>query len=759
MPLLQMRQLQTLTATVTLSGPSSSTVTVDYATSNGTATAGADYTATTGTLTFIPGDISETFNIPILADTVDEVNEVFSVTLSSPSNAVINDVLGQFTIVDDDAVPSVSLADAASTNENAGSTNLVASLSAASQKTITVDYATSNGTATAGADYTAATGTITFAAGVTTQNIPVAVLADAKDEVNETVTVTLSNPSEVTLNDAVGILTITDDDNEPSISIADMTTPNETGVGRLVTLSLNAASEKTITVDYATANGTAVATNDYVSKTGTVSFGPNEVSKTISITIVQDTIDELDETFTIGLSNPTNAAISDNSATVTITDDEGTPTLSIADVSTADESAANLTATVTLSGDSSQTVTVVVTSADGTATSGSDYTAGTGTLTFNPGVTSQSFTIPILADTIDEENETFTVTLSSPTNAVVSTTAGIGTMTITDDDASPTVSLGDLTAAETAGVKNLVATLSVASERSITVDFATSDFTATAGADYTAGTGTITFSPGDTTKNVPVAVLADTIDEQDETVRVTLSNPVNVTLNDSEGILTITDNDNAPTLSIADAIIPNENAVVRTTTVSLSAASEKTVTVQYATADGTATAANDYISATGTLSFAPGDTSKTVPVTIVQDTLDELNETFTFALSNPSNATISDATGVMTITDDEGTPTLSVAHVTTSNENAANLVATVTLSGVSSQTVTVNYATANGTATAGSDYTSTSGSLTFNAGDTSKTVNIPILADTTDEENETFTFALSSALNATISTSSGTRLL
>ena len=99
--------------------------------------------------------------------------------------------------------------------------------------------------------------------------------------------------------------------------------------------------------------------------------------------------------------------------------------------------------------------------------------------------------------------------------------------------------------------------------------------------------------------------------------------------------------------------------------------------------------------------------------------------------------------------------TLSVAHVTTSDETATNLVATITLSGVSSQTVTVNYATANGTATAGADYTSTSGTLTFNAGDTSKTVNIPILADTIDEENETFTFTLSSALNATISTSSG----
>ena len=114
-----------------------------------------------------------------------------------------------------------------------------------------------NGTATAGADYTAGTGTITFAPGVTSQNIPVTVLADAVDEVNETVTVTLSNPSEVTLNDATGVLTITDDDNAPGISIADLTTSDEAGVPHLVTVSLSAASSQSITVDFATANGTA----------------------------------------------------------------------------------------------------------------------------------------------------------------------------------------------------------------------------------------------------------------------------------------------------------------------------------------------------------------------------------------------------------------------------------------------------------------------------------------------------------------------
>ena len=187
-----------------------------------------------------------------------------------------------------------------------------------------------------------------------------------------------------------------------------------------------------------------------------------------------------------------------------------------------------------------------------------------------------------------------------------------------------------------------------------------------------------------------------------ETVTVTLSNPSEVTLNDSTGVLTITDDDAAPTLSIANLTTPNETAAARLVTVSLSAASSQTVTVDYATANGTATATNDYVAATGTLTFSPGDTSKTIPITIVQDTLDEVNETFTVGLSSPSNATIADATGVMTITDDEGTPTLTIANVTTSNENAANLTATVTLSGVSAQTITVAYATANGTATAAS---------------------------------------------------------
>ena len=144
---------------------------------------------------------------------------------------------------------------------------------------------------------------------------------------------------------------------------------------------------------------------------------------------------------------------------------------------------------------------------------------------------------------------------------------------------------------------------------------------------------------------------------------------------------------------------PDESAVIRSFTVTLSEASAKTVTVNYATADGTASAANDYISTSGSLTFNPGITSQTVDVTIVQDTIDEAHETFTLALSGEANATIASATGTMTITDDETTPTLSILDASTSDETAANLTITVTLSGQSSETVTVDYATADGTAT------------------------------------------------------------
>jgi len=167
-------------------------------------------------------------------------------------------------------------------------------------------------------------------------------------------------------------------------------------------------------------------------------------------------------------------------------------------------------------------------------------------------------------------------------------------------------------------------------------------------------------------------------------------------------------------------------------------------------ADGTAANGVDYESAAGTLTFNPGETAKTVTVLINGDTSFEPNETFFLNLTSPVNATIGDAQGQGTITNDEAAPVvpaLLIGDVSIAEGNSGSSLATftVTLSPSSASQVKVDYANANGTATAGSDYVATNGTLTFDPGDTSKSFTVTINGDTLFEPNETFLVNLSNA--------------
>ena len=167
-------------------------------------------------------------------------------------------------------------------------------------------------------------------------------------------------------------------------------------------------------------------------------------------------------------------------------------------------------------------------------------------------------------------------------------------------------------------------------------------------------------------------------------------------------------------------------------TVTLSAASGQSVTVNYATETGTATAPADYTAASGTLTLAPGTTSLQIPVAIVGDVVDEVDETFTVTLSDASNATLATAQGTGTIADNDAPPSLTINDVSLPEGNAGTtpFTFTVTLSAASGRPVTVNYATANGTATAGTtgsaDYVGTSGTLTFSPGTTTQSIAVSV---------------------------------
>lgn len=755
---------QNLTFTVTLTNPSGQTVTVDYATANGTALAGSDYVATSGTLTFNAGVSTQTIAVSIKGDTTDEADETFTVSLSNPVNAAISQGQATGTILNDDPHPGITIGDAQIAEGNSGTRNLVfhVNLSAVSGKTVSVNYGTADGTATAGQDYTAASGTLTFAPGIMGRTISVPILGDATIEPDQSFFVNLSSPSNGILTRSQAVGTILNDDVSVSISGPSVAEGDSGTTNAAFNLTLSAAASFPVTVDYTTANGSALAGQDFVAQSGTVTFAAGETSKSVPILVLGDTRNEPDETFLVKLSNPANAVLAQTQATGTITNDDPLPVLSINDVALAEGNTGtrSFVFTVNLSAASNQVVTVHFATADGSALAGSDYVSASGTVTFAAGQTSRTISITVNGDTSVEPDETFTVTLSSATNATLG--QATGTATILNDDANPILSISDARAVEgNSGMKGFAFTVSLssASTQTVTVQYATADGTATAGSDYVSKTGTLTFTPGQTSQTVMIQVLGDTAIEPDETFVVNLSNATNARLVNAQATGTIQNDDLS--VSIADTAIQEGNSGTQDAvfTVSLSAAASFPVSVNYSTTGNTAGAGRDFVATSGTVTFAPGDTSATIHVPVVGDTLNEPDETFFVMLSGAVNARISRVRATGTIQNDDPAPTLSIADavITEGNSGTRLLTFTVTLSQASGQSVSVNFATSDGTATtANNDYQAASGSLTFAIGQITKTITVVINGDRSVENDENFFVVLSNPIHATLARSQAT---
>ncbi|MCB9134953.1 MAG: hypothetical protein H6636_05980 [Anaerolineales bacterium] len=325
----------TITAvfTVTLTPTSTQSVTVNYATVDETATAGSDYQATNGTLTFDPGESTQVINVLVNGDTDDEPNETFFVYLSN-ANADILDGVGTGTIVDNDGLPSLTINDMAVNEGNIGSTNALftVTLSPADAQTVTVDFATANGTASAGSDYTAINGTLTFAPGVVTQTISVPILGDIVDEgISEVFSVLLTNASNATLVDDTAQTTILDDDIATlSLSYTPPIVEGNAGSQMMTfTVTLSLPTSFPVTVDYYTQSGVggtfATPGVDYEETSGTLTFAAGQTTQTFTVTVYSDLEEESDENFSVRLINADPVSIYASAATGLIEDDDGNP--------------------------------------------------------------------------------------------------------------------------------------------------------------------------------------------------------------------------------------------------------------------------------------------------------------------------------------------------------------------------------------------------------------------------------------------------
>ena len=569
---------------------------------------------------------------------------------------------------------------------------------------------------------------------------------------------------------------------EISISAAEVIESDGTyGDGMQFVVTLSEASDTDIYIDYQTFSGSAIEGLDFVAGSGTLYIPAGDTSAVITITTFGGTEVETDESFILELTNPVGASFAGDAVTLqaqgVILDDDSTDnTLALlvgdAKILEGDSGQTKAVFEVRLSQAAEETITLSYTTSDATAEAGSDYEAATGTVTFLPGETVKSVSVAVNGDEMSEATEQFSLVVT-PTDAIANGTSdAAGVATILDDDAGdgtlPVLSVSSAEIVESDNTYNtlqFVVTLSEASDTAVTIDYQTIGDTATEGVDFTSAGGTFTIAAGDTSAILTISTFGYSEIETDESLILELTNAVGAVFEGDavslqvQGIIIDDDStDNTLALLVGDAKIVEGDAgqTEAVFEVRLSQAAEETITLSYTTSDATAEAGSDYEAATGTVTFLPGETVKSVAVAVNGDTAAEASEQF-YLVVTPTDAIAngtSDAAGVATILDDDagdGTlPVLSVssAEIVESDNTYNTLQFVVTLSEASDTAVTIDYQTIGDTATEGVDFTSATGTFTIAAGDTSAILTISTFGYSEVETDESLILELTNAVGA-----------
>lgn len=526
---------------------------VRFSTSNGTAVAGTDYTATSGQLTFpaCPAHpaagspcLVQTFQVPILDDALVDGNRTVKLALTSTtrSTVVVNPQKTTLTIADNEG-PNQLTFDASDYRvwESDGQAEIhVIRSGAGISGSASATIATSNGTATAPGDYTAQTTALSYAGNEVDKTVLVDIANDGSAEPTESFNVGLSGASAGTTVGSGSTVTITDDDTTPGRAgfesavypVVGAPAVSEGDVA-VITVVRTGSINSALSVDYATAGLTAGGDVDFASDADTIEFDAGDASATFPVSVLPDSLHEGDETFTVGLSNPMPAttALDLTSTTVTITDDDPAPTITTGGVTTGNGS---VHFDIDLSNPSTSPVqvTYTITDADGNV-------VATGTATILAGSSGTSVDVPVSG------TGPWTVTISNPTGGTIapgggsSSSSSAGTQNQGGGtDPVVTVTPGNSSGGDGNGGSSSTGGTTVSFDVSIPtpVDHpVTVDYTIVDAAGNPVGTGTVTIPAGQTTVTVTVPVPAGT-----GPVTIVLSNPTGATLTDQSDSAAVT---------------------------------------------------------------------------------------------------------------------------------------------------------------------------------------------------------------------------
>jgi len=660
------------TVTVQRTGGSDGTVSVDWSTIDGTALAGMDYTASSGTVTLANGQTSATFTVPLLDDSQFEGNEAFTLTLANVTGgaAIGSQNTATVELIENETPPPAEFQMAetsAVVSEDAGTLQVVIERTGDTSAAATVDViarSVSGGNpAWSGSDYQFVDTTVSFAPGESEQIVSVALIDDDYAEFDESFRLILTTPSgDNTIGtDSTTVVTIQDDQSVLSLSNWQYVVDESDGQA-LVTIQRVGNTSGSATVDYSAVNLTAQSGTDYQPATGTLSFAPGETEKTVTVDLVDDSIAEPQEQFGFSLSNVTgDSEPGRNWAYIVVGDDDSVPMPGVlqfaASSISVDETAGSVIVELTRTDGSSGAVSVDYATIDGTAQSGSDYVAASGTLTFAEGQTSATVPLQILSDEVAEGSESFSLLLSNPTGGA--TLGGQDTLTVTLTETPPTLPQFELTVpgSVSGSTEGLVTTELREDDGAFTFLVTRSgDSTTEAsvtllvrsggpgihwsqraynGQDYSGSDQVLTFAAGEVSKTIQIPIVDDNYAENDEFFNIQLVQPSSASElgQTTQALVTVHDDQSAIELASWQTV---HNEASGTVSIVIRRIGDLTGTasVDYATINSSAISGEDFVGVSGTLTFAPGESEKIVEVSLIDDAFSEDDELFGFLLQN-----------------------------------------------------------------------------------------------------------------------------
>ncbi|MEZ4868797.1 MAG: SdrD B-like domain-containing protein [Caldilineaceae bacterium] len=477
----------------------------------------------------------------------------------------------------------------------------------------------------------------------------------------------------------------------PTVTLDATPVVNEGNSG-LITATLNITSVNPVTVTLVYTHGTANG-SDYVTSTLTIVIPAGSLSAAVPFTAIDDTVDEPDEDFVVAIGTVTNANDGSTPQTVTILDND-VPVVTLAATHVVTEGQSGLiTATLNITSVNPVTVTLVYT--HGTA-DGSDYVTSTVTIVIPAGSLGASIPFTAIDDTTDEPDENFVVAIDSVTNANDGSTSQI--VTILDNDV-PVVTL-DVTPVVTEGQSGLItATLNITSINPVTVTLVYTHGTAD-GSDYVTSTVTIVIPAGSLSASIPFTAIDDTVDEPDEDFVVAIGTVTNANDGSTPQTVTILDNDVPVVTLAATHVVTEGQSGLITATLNITSVNPVTVTLVYThgTADG-----SDYVTSTVTIVIPAGSLGASIPFTAIDDTTDEPDENFVVAIDSVTNANDGSTSQIVTILDNDETPTATPTATGTATGTAtAAATSTATTTETPTATATATFTptvTATSTAT------------------------------------------------------------